>query len=271
MLSQQQVLPNNESMSFLSRKWRPKSARTMLVFLIAVCATLSAVSGQQTSTSSASRAQLLAQLRSEDSSVRSDAFEQLRSDPAVLRDPKVKAALVNLLDRENQETFSAEEEDYASYVGWLSDTVAKVVDWKDPRQVCILANSADIPDELANHAKIAVPCLLRRLKKNVPHAFQGEVVAMMVQALAKGKKELDPATMQAARQATLSGLHDPDEGVRMDTVNALGKFGGEDMIPALRVVAEKDPVIKEWAAEAIVAIQQRTHPAKITVNPVYTH
>jgi hypothetical protein len=93
----------------------------------------------------------------------------------------------------------------------------------------------------------------------------------MVQALAKGKKELDPTTRQAVRRATFSTLHDPDEGVRIDTVNGLAKFGGEDMIPALRVVAEKDPAIKEWATEAIVAIQQRTHPAEITVNPVYTH
>jgi hypothetical protein len=44
---------------------------------------------------------------------------------------------------------------------------------------------------------------------------------------------------------------------------SLGQFGGEDMIPALRVVAETDPdpaenyAIRKWAAEAIVAIQQR--------------
>jgi hypothetical protein len=33
----------------------------------------------------------------------------------------------------------------------------------------------------------------------------------------------------------LSALHDSDTGVRINTVNSLAKFGGEDMIAALRV------------------------------------
>lgn len=231
----------------------------MLVSVIAMYATVSTVSGRQTSTSGAGRAQLLAQLHSTDSEMRSEAFDKLRSDPAALRDPKVKVALVTLLERENLETFTDEEEDYANYVGWLSETVAEVVNWSDPRQVCILASSADIPDELANHAKVAVPRLLRRLKN--AHAFRGEVVAMLVQALAKGRNDLDPATVQTVGQATLRALHDPDEGVRIDTLNALGKFGGEDMIPALKALTKNDPAVKEWAARAIITIQQRTQPA----------
>lgn len=236
--------------------------RSPLLLTLAACAMLTAGLGQQTSAPEPTRAELLAQLRSDDSEVRSLALDQLRSDPAALRDPKVKVALVNLLNRENHETFSDEEEDYANYVGWLSDTVAKVVDWNDPRQVCILASSADLPDALANHPKIAVPCLLQHLK-NVPHAFRGEVVAMMVKASARKSNALDSATIQAVQQATLSALHDPDKGVRTDTVNALAKFGGEDMIPALRAVAEKDPdlsedhSIRKWASEAILAIQKR--------------
>ena len=255
------LLHNHDDMYLLSRKRRLNLTLIIVVSIMAATGAVTAVSGQLTSASSPSWVNLLVQLRSNDSEVRSGAFDQLRLDPTALRDPEVKAALVNLLDRENEETVTGDEEDYSMYVDTLSDTVTKLVDWSDPRQVCILANSVYPPAELADHARIAVPCLLRRLKKNVPHTFQGQVVAMMVQALAKGKRELDPAAMQAARQATLSGLHDPDEGVRMDTVNALGKFGGEDMIPALRVVAEKDPAIRKWAAEAIVAIQQRTHPA----------
>jgi len=252
------LLHNHDDIYLLSRKRRLNLTLIIVVSIMAATGAVTAVSGQLTSASSPSWVNLLVQLRSNDSEVRSGAFDQLRLDPTALRDPEVKAALVNLLDRENEETVTGDEEDYSMYVDTLSDTVTKLVDWSDPRQVCILANSVYPPAELADHARIAVPCLLRRLKKNVPHTFQGQVVAMMVQALAKGKRELDPAAMQAARQATLSGLHDPDEGIRMDTVNALGKFGGEDMIPALRVVAEKDPAIREWAAEAIVAIQQQT-------------
>jgi hypothetical protein len=74
--------------------------------------------------------------------VRSEALDQLRTDPVALRDPKVKAALIDQLDRESQEPMYDEEEDYASYLDWLADTVAKVVDWNNPRQVCVLANGA---------------------------------------------------------------------------------------------------------------------------------
>jgi len=277
MLSRQWVLLNNEGMPFLSLKRRLKSARTILVSLIAVCATASAVSGQQTSPSSASRVQLLAQLHSSDAEVRSEAFDQLRSDPVALRDPKVKIALVNLLDRENNEPIYGEEEDFANYTSWLAETVAKIVDWSDSHQVCVLANSVDLSDELANHAKVSVPCLLRRLKNGQnryaygPDTSRGSVVALLIQALAKGRSELDSATRQTLRRTILNALHDPNDGIRIDTENGLAKFGGEDFIPALRVVAEKDPATGEWAIHAIVEIQQRAHPAKVKVNPVYSH
>jgi hypothetical protein len=107
------------------------------------------------------RPEWIAELRSQDAGARSQAFERLRSDPVALRDPGVKAALVNLLDRENQVRLSAEDEGYAEYRSWLSDTVAKVIDWNNPHQVCILANSVDLPDQLADHAKVTVPCHCR--------------------------------------------------------------------------------------------------------------
>src|SRR5208282_3303660 len=52
---------------------------------------------------------------------------------------------------------------------------------------------------------------------------------------------LDPGTAQAVRQIVLRALDDPEEGVRAFTVHALGKFGSEEMIAALRKVAETDP------------------------------
>ena len=89
----------------------------------------------------------------------------------------------------------------------------------------------------------------------------------MVQALAKAKDSLDPRTAQAARQIVLGALSDPDEGVRAFTVHALGRFGAEDMIAALRKVAQTDPSpeveghsIRKSAAEAITAIQKRASP-----------
>jgi hypothetical protein len=140
-------------MRLLFRKRRLSSTLIILVSIIAATGAVTAVSGQQTSASSPSWANLLAQLRSNDSEVWSGAFDQLRLDPAALRDPKVKAALVNLLDRQNKEPIHGEEEDFADHTSWLSDTVARIVDWNDPRQVCVLANGVDLPDQLGDHAK----------------------------------------------------------------------------------------------------------------------
>jgi len=228
--------------------------------------------GQQAPTHKASRAELLNNLHSDHAEVRSKAYEQLRSDPAALRDATVQAALVSLLDRENQETLSGSEEDYAEYVSWLAQTVAKVVDWNDSRQVCILANSVDPPEELTDHARVAVPCLLQKSRSNSA-LTRGVAVALLVQALAKGRSELDAGTIQTVQQVILNGLRDPDEGVRIPTVEALEHFGGIDMIPALRVVAETDPdpseghAIRKWAAKAIAAIQKRAAASDLGVPP----
>jgi HEAT repeat protein len=63
---------------------------------------------------------------------------------------------------------------------------------------------------------------------------------MLVQALAKGKGELDTATVAETQEIILSGLRDPDHGIRGKTIRALGKFGGDDMIPALRASADAE-------------------------------
>jgi hypothetical protein len=122
-------------MCLLSRKRQLSSTLIILVSIIAATGAVTAVSG-----------------RGEERCVR-----QLRLDPASLRDPKIKAALVNHLDRQNKEPIHGEEEDFADDTSWLSDTVARIVDWNDPRQVCVLAISVDLPDQLGDHAKVAVP------------------------------------------------------------------------------------------------------------------
>jgi len=197
--------------------------------------------------------------------IRNDALERLRSNPDALRNPKIKDALIKLLDQENHVKFSMDDEGYAEYVAWLAEAAAKVVDWSNQRQVCILTDGIYLQDELADHAKASLPCLLLRFK-SAPHFMRGRVAAMMVQALAKGRNDVDPATLEAVRQTTLSALHDSDEGVRIDIVKGLGEFGTEDMVPALEVVASTDPTpavygysIRKWAAEAIAQIQKRAH------------
>ncbi len=230
---------------------------------LAACAMLTAVWGQQASSQKSSPAELLRQVSSDEPVARNDALQQMHFNPTALRDPKIKIALVNLLDQENHRKFSEDDEGYAEYVGLLAATTATVVDWNDQRQVCILADSVYLEDELADHAKASLPCLLQRFK-NGPG--RGKVAAMMVQALAKGRNELDSATIQSTQEAILGALRDIDEGVRIDTVRALGKFGGADMIPALEEVAKTDKAvgkldrslwIREYAVKAIAEIQKR--------------
>jgi len=230
--------------------------------MFVVVTSLTVLWGQQTPLRKESRDKLLLNLRSENGEERSKAFERLRSDRTALRSASVKTALVDLLDRENQRAASGEGEDYAEYKGKLAETVVSIADWSDSRQVCILANSANPPKQLADHARIAVPCLLKKLK-TAPVLERGPVFATLVQALAKGRNRLDSDTSRTLQQAILSGLHDSDASVRISTVKALGRFGGEDMIPELKVVADTDPdpsegyAIRKWAGEAIAAIQKR--------------
>lgn len=240
--------------------------RSFLALIFAAYITVTAVWGQQAASQKASPAELLKQLSSDEPVVRNNALEQLHSNPDALQDPKIKTALVNLLDRENHGKFSEDDEGYAEYVAWLAETTAKVVDWTDQRQVCILADGVYLEDDLADHAKASLPCLLGRFN-NGSNAFRGRVVTMMVKALAKGRNELDSATIQTTQESIKGALRDNDENVRADTVRALGKFGGAEAIPALEEVAKTDQAvdklrhnlwIREYAVKAIAQIQKRT-------------
>ena len=238
--------------------------------------------GQATTSKKAGITVLLAKLHSKEGSEREETFEQIRSNPANLQSPKVRTALLELLDRENHELDSqlaeaqkkgypdaGENEEYAEYYSNLLGTVDSFADWNDPRQACILVNAGSEPDsdfaaKIAAHAKVTVPCLLKRSQGAIS-MNRAVTVPVLVQALAKANGTLNPQTFQEARQIVLRALQDPDEAVRVFTVNALGRYGAEDMIPALRKVAKEDPApgedgqsIRTSAAEAIAAIEKRT-------------
>jgi len=94
---------------------------------------------------------------------------------------------------------------------------------------------------------------------------------VLVQALAKGKEKVDSGTLLAGRQMVLSALQDPDDGVRVFTVDAMGSFGGSEFIPALKRVQVSDPAfdaegpvkhfgVREHAAAAITSIEKRETP-----------
>lgn len=238
--------------------------RTPVVLALAALTTLGGAWAQQAPANEPTTDRLVARLTSDDEQARNEALEFVRTHPAALRD--VRVALVDQLDQENHEppSKSGEDEGYAEYLGWLTQAVAEVVDWSDQRQVCILADSLLPFDELADHAKASVPCLLQKYK-TVPGQFRGLAVAMLVQALAKGKSDLDAPTVSEIREIILSALRNPDHNIKGDTIRALGKFGAEDMIPALRATADAETSndagsrsIRRRTLQAIADIQKRT-------------
>jgi hypothetical protein len=100
------------------------SMRSFLAVVLAVFITVTAAWEQQVSSQKAMPAELLKHLSSDEPVVRNDAVEKLHSNPDALRDPKIKTALVNLLDKENHVRFSEDDEGYAEYVAWLAETTA---------------------------------------------------------------------------------------------------------------------------------------------------
>ena len=238
---------------------------------------------------------LLTRLQSQSGEERSKAFEALRSSPAALKSPEVRAALLDLLDRENHERDTrllqaqnspqadkdeAEDEGYAEYYGHVLGAVDSFADWNDLRQACILADASYNDDsafaaEVADHATVTLPCLMKKSESAIT-LERIVTVPVLVKILGKANSTLEPKTALAARQIVLSALQDPDDAVRAFTVNALGSYGGKDMVTALRKVAETDPSspdvdgssIRKAAAQAIDAIQKRiTGQGKPQVHP----
>lgn len=247
--------------------------RKILTATLAICATFAAARGQQKETPpKPDESALLASLKSSNDGERLSAFYQLRSSPSAVRSPKVRAALIDLLDKEVQEELTnrkegeGESEGGDEYMGDLTNTVATFADWSNAHQVCLLVAQGSLPTSTyAEHARFAIPCLLTRARSNLSWN-RGPAVALLVEVLANKKTAVDASTIDVCKQIVRNGLHDPVDGVRIGVVHALAGFGGEDMISALREVAESDPYvdkdshsfwIREYATQAIDAIEQR--------------
>jgi hypothetical protein len=230
-----------------------------------------------------SLAQLLRQLGSSQWRDRARAYEKLRSDSKLLSDYHVQEGLLDLLDREDQlieSTLRSSNEqvgvsdkygeEYSEYLGNLGEAVDSFADWNDARQVCICVHESYNPEsrfaaKIAMHGKIALPCLMRMYGSDIGLA-RAEAAPLIVQALAKVPAgSLGDKAILAAKRLVLKALRDSSEAVRIDTIEALGSFGGEDMIPALKQMAESDPAapaangdsIRKWAAAAIAEIEKR--------------
>lgn len=209
---------------------------------------------------------------------RADTYYTIKSNPKALDRPDVKSALIDLVGRENElrhktgnsKTWVGADEDYGEYVSDLVWTVAQIADWNDQRQLCILADSAYEPNstfgiELAEKggAKV-VPCLLKVAQGTVFDRYDAATELVQVY----GETKLSARVRQQVRQVIVSGLHD-DVPVRQSTVEALGRYGTSEWIPALQNIANNDPLsrlldngqrrfdVRDAATKAIQSIQNR--------------
>jgi hypothetical protein len=226
---------------------------------------------------------LVSDLRSPEVQKRSAAYRKIAADNEALKRSEVKAALFDLLDPENQTLRRARAgsdnygESYGEYVSQLADTAAEIADWRDQRQVCILAHSPYDPDsDFASDLVIkggtaVIPCLLRMSQSGFGDRYQS--IPLLVHFSALASKE-SPAVQKQVRDAIMSGVFDSNVIVRQGMVEAIGKYGKEDMIPALQKIAESDPVsrrldsgklyftVRESAINAIQSIRERTNASK---------
>lgn len=246
---------------------------------ITIALTITApVNAQQAAASTLDAA--IVKLHSNNNGDRDKAYAQLKSDPAALRNPKLKAALLELLDRETRRMVGMPEagdsvgdigsEGFAEYFANLSSTVANIGDWDDSHQICILVRGAGVPpshssEEAATRERLALPCL-REMSTGKSPLDRDTASRVLIELSARAGGALDPVVAQESKQMILNLLHDEDEGVRSETINSLEKFGTEDMIPALKQVAVSDPTMAKtshnyWlrgrASKAIAAIQKR--------------
>jgi hypothetical protein len=226
---------------------------------------------------------LLSSLHAANWGERADAYEQLRASSAALARTDVRRSLLDLLERETQliESTLRESrgavgisakygEEYSEYLAELSETVDKFANWSDPRQVCIFVHESYDPEsrfasKLAANGKMTSPCLLKMFRSDVG-IMRAKAASVLVQVVAVNN-DLDAETTKSIRDVISTALKDSDESVRADTVEALGRFGKPDMIPALQRVAEFDSAvsrtkntywIRERALKAIASIRQRS-------------
>jgi hypothetical protein len=226
---------------------------------------------------------LLSDLRSSEVQKRSAAYTKMAADKEALKRSEVKAALFDLLDRENQTLRKPRAgsdsygESYGEYVSDLADTAAEIANWRDRRQLCILADSPFDPfsqfasDLVVKGGVAVVSCLLKMSRGDTHDRYQSIPLLLHSNALVR---DLSPGDRQQIRDAALSGLHNANVPLRQVTVEALGKFGTQDMVPELQKIADSDPVsrrldsgklyftVRESAIKAIQSIQERTNTSE---------
>jgi hypothetical protein len=192
--------------------------------------------GQQIPRTKASVEASLAKLRSDDTTEWRRACQNLSSDPATMREKKVRTAFLDALDHWNRTVEAAareaqkpgyvdpegegQGEDYDDGVSCvLFDIVSSFVDWTDPHQACVMVGAVAYPTPsivaaIAAHPKNTIPCLIERSRSDVV-TVRADAAAVLVQTLAQSKGGLDAEIRKVAMEAILNTLHDPSESVRL--------------------------------------------------------
>lgn len=203
---------------------------------------------------------LLSQLQSNDWQQRATAVEKLIANRDTHRSEKVKNALIDLLDRENQliESTLRESnglegvsvkygEEYSEYYSVLAGAVDQVADYNDERTLNILVHSSYNPDSpfamnLANYGEAVAPILLEMANNDLA-PYRGKALGVLGEILKPDKSRpphLPADTKEQIKQALIKGTGDEDIGVRMLAVRSIGKAGDKNMIPLLEKIMETD-------------------------------
>jgi uncharacterized protein with NAD-binding domain and iron-sulfur cluster len=229
--------------------------------------------------------------------IRIDALKRLEENAEVFNRPDVRKAVFVLLDQANRDVYQALQdsdgqtgigEAFGFYEAALLDTATKAVDWKNPQQLCVLAKGSyntgsAFSTELARKGgALLLRCVLEMARgvvydqpsrPGVRTSYRSTAIPLLVDiaALATG---LSPEQREQIREAVRDGLTDTDAGIRMVTVEELGKVGTAEWLPALEEIAQSDPFsrpvdpslsqgrdrrydVREYAKTAIDAIQGR--------------
>ncbi len=139
---------------------------------------------------------VISDLKSKDWKTRLSAYEQVKA----VKTPDVGSVLLELLDRETQfmRTTRAESkgrlsvsdkygESYLDYYHDLQDSVSRTADWKDQRQLCVLAQSAYSPESTFSKrlvdkgGTLLTSCLLAMAKPNADENDRYMAIPVLVQ------------------------------------------------------------------------------------------
>lgn len=246
---------------------------------------------------SAFPADIASGLKSDNMDLRVDALKRLERNPEVFNRPDVRKAVFLLLDQANRDVYRALQdsdgqtgigEAFGFYQAALLNTATKAVDWKNLQQLCVLAKGSYNADsafsrELATKGgSLLVPCVLEMARgvvydqparPGVRASYRSTAIPFLVEIAALAT-DLSPAQREQIRGAVRDGLTDTDAGIRMVTVEELGKAGTADWLPTLEKIAQSDPFsrpvdpslsqgrdrrydVREYAKTAIEAIQGR--------------